>query len=350
MKTVLEVRPTAFGSVPRIWEKLEAALTSALASEPDEQRRRMVLGAIELSRTVVALEQRGEPVPAELRQQRAMAEPIFAAIRARVGLDRARHFVTGAAPTPRDVLEFFHAIGMPIADVWGMSELAVVGTRNPRDRIKIGSIGVALPGVELRLAPDGELQVRGGMVMPGYYKDPDKTAETIDAEGWLATGDIATADADGYYTIVDRKKELIITAGGKNISPANLESLLRTHALIGQACVIGDNRAYLTGLIVLDGQVAPGWAATHGPAGRAIAELAADPEVQAEVARAVAAVNERVSRVENIRRWTILPTEWTAETGELTPTFKLKRRVITERYANAISAMYSRSEEGVKEA
>jgi long-chain acyl-CoA synthetase len=180
--------------------------------------------------------------------------------------------------------------------------------------------------------------------MRGYYKDPEKTAETIDADGWLSTGDIATVDEDGYYTIVDRKKELIITAGGKNISPANIESLLKAGSLIGQACVIGDNRAYLTALIVLDGQVAPAWAAAHGLAGKSIAELAASPEVAAEVARAVAAVNERVSRVENVRKWTILPTEWTAESAELTPTLKLKRRVILDKYAKEIAAMYGASE------
>ncbi|HEY0991857.1 MAG TPA: long-chain fatty acid--CoA ligase, partial [Kofleriaceae bacterium] len=202
----------------------------------------------------------------------------------------------------------------------------------------------ALPGTELRLAPDGELQIRGGMVMRGYSKEPEKTAETIDADGWLSTGDIATVDEDGYYTIVDRKKELIITAGGKNISPANIESLLKAGSLIGQACVIGDNRAYLTALIVLDGQVAPAWAAAHGLAGKSIAEHAASPEVAAEVARAVAAVNDRVSRVENVRKWTILPTEWTAESAELTPTLKLKRRVILDKYAKEIAAMYGASE------
>jgi long-chain acyl-CoA synthetase len=341
LQVVVEARPTVFGGVPRIWEKLHAGLTSAITKEPDQQRRNMVLGALEVGRAVVALEQRGEPVPTELAQKRAMVEPIFAAIRARIGLDRARYTVTGAAPTPREVLEFFHAIGVKIADVWGMSELGVVGTRNPNDRIKIGSIGVPLPGVEARLAADGELQIRGGLVMRGYYKEPAKTAETIDAEGWLSTGDIATIDADGYYTIVDRKKELIITAGGKNISPANLEALLKAHALVGQACVIGDNRSYLTALIVLDGQVGPVWAAAHGIAGRTVAELSADPDVQAEIARAVAAVNERVSRVESIRKWTVLPTEWTAESAELTPTLKLKRRVINERYANEIASMYA---------
>jgi long-chain acyl-CoA synthetase len=341
LQVVVETRPTVFGGVPRIWEKLHAGLTSAITREPDEQRRNMVLGALEVGRAVVGFEQRGEPIPPELAQKRAMVEPIFAAIRGRIGMDRARYTVTGAAPTPREVLEFFHAIGLKVADVWGMSELGVVGTRNPPDRIKIGSIGVPLPGVEARLAPDGELQIRGGLVMRGYYKEPGKTAETIDRDGWLSTGDIATMDADGYYTIVDRKKELIITAGGKNISPANLEALLKACSLIGQACVIGDNRAYLTALIVLDGQVAPVWAAAHGIASRSVAELAADSEVQAEVTRAVAAVNERVSRVESIRKWTILPTEWTAESAELTPTLKLKRRIIHERYEKEISAMYA---------
>jgi long-subunit acyl-CoA synthetase (AMP-forming) len=337
---LIEARPTIFGGVPRIWEKLHAGLTSAIAKEPDESRRRMVLGALEVARAVVGFEQRGEPVPDELRQRRAMVEPIFAAIRARIGLDRAKHTVTGSAPTPREVVEFFHAIGLRIDDTWGMSEISVVGTCNPPDRIKIGTIGVTLPGIEGRLAPDGEFQVRGGMVMRGYYKDPERTAETIDAEGWLSTGDIATVDADGYYTIVDRKKELIITAGGKNISPANLESALKAHPLIGQACVIGDNRPYLTALIVLDGQAASAWAAAHGVKTAVIAELAEHPEVCAEIGRAVAAVNQHVSRVENIRKWTILPTEWTAESEELTPTLKLRRRIIVNKYAKAIVAMY----------
>jgi long-chain acyl-CoA synthetase len=337
---LLEVRPTTIVAVPRIWEKLHAALTTGISKDPDEPRRRAVLGALEVARTVVAMEQRGEPVPAELRQQRAAAEPIFAALRARVGLDRAHQTVTGAAPTPREVLEFFFAIGIPITEVWGMSELGVIASRNPRSRSKIGSIGIALPGVEMRIAPDGELQARGGMVMRGYYKEPQMTSETIDEDGWLSSGDVATVDAEGYYYIVDRKKELIITAGGKNISPANLEGLLKANSLIGQVCVIGDNRSYLSALFVLDGQVAPVWAAARGIAYHSFAELTSHPEVRAEIERTVAALNERVSRVENIRRWTILPAEWTAESEELTPTLKLKRRVILQKYAPAIDEMY----------
>ena len=323
---LLEVRPTFFGAVPRIWEKLHAGITAGIANEPDEQKKRAVLGALEVGRAVVVHEQRGEPVPAELRAKRLAVEPVFAAIRAKIGLDQGKRFVTGAAPTPDEVVEFFHAIGVPIADVWGMSELGVVASVNPLHRIKIGSIGQMLPGVEAKIAPDGELLVRGGMVMRGYYKDPERTAETIDADGWLATGDVATVDEDGYYKIVDRKKELIITAGGKNISPANLESMLKFHPLISQACVIGDNRPYLTALIVLDPLAARG--------------LSAD-EHAAQVERAVAGVNERVSRVESIRKWTIVPGEWTAESEELTPTMKLKRRVIATKYARVIDEMYT---------
>ncbi len=340
LQTLTEVRPTFFGAVPRIWEKLHAGILAGIAREPDAQKKAFVLGALEVAREVVLREQRGETVPEELRAKRAGLELVFAAIRAKVGLDKVRLTVTGAAPTPREVIEFFHAIGLRISEVWGMSELGVIGTMNPVDKIKIGSIGVTLPGVEAKIADDGELLVRGGMVMRGYYKEPDKTAETIDSEGWLATGDVATVDADGYYTIVDRKKELIITAGGKNLSPANLESMLKYHPLIGQACVIGDNRAFLTALIVLDGQVAPVWAAANGIAATTVGELATTAAVREELERAVAGVNERVSRVENIRRWRVVQTEWTAESEELTPTLKLKRRVIHEKYATLIEEMY----------
>jgi long-chain acyl-CoA synthetase len=340
LQTLTEVRPTSFGAVPRIWEKMHAGIMAGISREPDEQRKAMVLGALEVARQVLAREQRGEPVPDELRAKRTMLEPLFGAIRAKIGLDQAKVTITGAAPTPKEVLEFFHAIGVKISEVWGMSELGVVASVNPLDKIKIGSIGVMIPGAEAKIADDGELLVRGGMVMKGYYKEPAKTAETIDAEGWLATGDVATIDADGYLAIVDRKKELIITAGGKNISPANLESLLKFHPLIGQACVIGDNRAFLTALLVLDGQVAPVWAAAKGIAGASVAELAQSSAIREELERAVAGVNERVSRVENIRRWRVLQTEWTAESEELTPTLKLKRRVIHDKYATVIDEMY----------
>jgi long-subunit acyl-CoA synthetase (AMP-forming) len=224
-----------------------------------------------------------------------------------------------------------------------MSETCGGGAVNPPDRIKIGTVGPPTPGCELKLAEDGELLIRGGLVMLGYRGLPDKTAEAIDPDGWLHTGDIATIDGDGYVRIVDRKKELIITSGGKNVSPANLESLLKGTPLVGQTAVIGDRRPYLVALIVLDADALRAWASAHGRAGAPVSELAECAEVLAEIQRGVDAVNEQVSQAERIRRWRILPTEWTAESGELTPTLKLKRRVIAERYAREIEDLYSQA-------
>src|SRR5262249_49445363 len=215
------------------------------------------------------------------------------------------------------------------------------------DRARIGAVGTACPGVEVRLAGEGEVLVRGPLVMRGYYRDLAGTAEALDADGWLHTGDIGTLDAAGQLRIVDRKKELIITPGGKTISPAMVESLLQRHPLIGQACVIGDRRNYLTALIVLDGEAAPAWARRHGIAADGLAELAAHPQVLAEVERGVRAANEELARVERVRRFTLLPGEWTAETGELTPTLKRRRRVIAEHYADQIERLYGLPVPGV---
>ena len=339
--TMLDVRPTFYGAVPRVWEKLHAGINAAVANEPDPARKQAIVDAIEAGREAVAHEQKGVAIPDEVARRRAAAEPVLAAIRAKVGLDQARIVITGAAPTPPEVMEFFHAIGLRICEVWGMSELAAIGTMNPIDRPRIGSIGVALPGVECAIAQDGELLVRGGLVMSGYYHDPEKTDEALDDAGWLHTGDVAEQDRDGFLRIVDRKKELIITAGGKNISPANIEALLKSHPLIGQACVIGDNQPYLAALIVLDGETAPSWARVRGIDAATLTELATHDAIREELDRAVDAVNAQVSRVENIRRWVVLPSEWMAESDELTPTLKLKRRVIAERYADLIDALYA---------
>ena len=337
---MLEVHPTFFGAVPRVWEKLYAGINAGLSRETDDARRSMIASAIDAGRAASSSRQRGEVVAADLAETVAKCEPVFAAIRGKIGLDQCRVVITGAAPTPYEVLEFFDAIGIGIAEVWGMSELSAVVTMNPLEAIRLGTIGTALPGVECRIAEDGELLVSAGLTMPGYYKEPEKSAETL-AGGWMHTGDVATIDDDGYIRIVDRKKELIITAGGKNISPANLEGLLKEHPLIGQACVIGDNRPYLSALIVLDGEVAPAWAGARGIEAFGIAELARSSDVSAEIERAVSRVNVSVSRVESIRRWTVLPVEWTADSDELTPTLKLKRRVINEKYAKEIESLYS---------
>jgi long-chain acyl-CoA synthetase len=340
----LEVKPTSLIGVPRVWEKLQAALTAGIQADPDEQRRAAVLGAIEVGRKLVRMEQAGEEPPAELLAAAERARPVWMAIRSKVGLQDLEWAITGAAPINPDVIEFFQALGIKLWEGWGMTECTVGATYNPLERIKNGTVGVADPGIEMKIASDGEVLLRGGNLMRGYYKEPEKTAETIDAEGWLHTGDVGEIDGDGYLRIIDRKKELIITAGGKNISPANLEALLKQHPLVGQAAVIGDRRPYVSALIVLDPEVAPVWARKAGIPFTSMADLAQHPAVRAEIQKAVDESNRHVSNVEAVKRFTILPADWTPETDELTPTLKLKRRVITQKYADAIEDMYSRDE------
>jgi long-chain acyl-CoA synthetase len=277
-----------------------------------------------------------------LRLQRALFEKlVYSKVRHKIGLDQCVLAATAAAPISEDTLEFFAGIGLPLVEVYGMTEDSGPATSNrPRD-IRTGTVGRALPGVEVRRLEDGELLVRGGNVSPGYYRDPEKTAETFDEEGWLHTGDLATVDADGYVRIVDRKKELIITAGGKNVSPANIEAMLKQHPLIGQACVVGDKKPYVAALVVLDGETGPAWASQNGLEFASIAEFAREPRVAAEIQRAVDDANQHLAQAERIKRFTILPTEWTVDSEELTPTLKLKRRVIHEKYAEEIESMYA---------
>ena len=337
---LLEIRPTAFVGVPRVWEKFFAAINSGLAAEPDETRRNAVKGAIAAGHKLSPYLLRGENPPVELAELAERIAPVQLGIKAKLGLDRCKYAYTSTAPMPVDVMEFFAAIGLPLIEVWGMSELTGPATSNSPGAMKMGTVGPTLPGVEARLDEDGELLIRGGNVMAGYYKDPQKTAETVDGEGWLRTGDVAVVDNDGFYKIVDRKKELIITSSGKNISPANLEGLMKHHPLVGQAIAIGDGHSYLTALIVLDSEIAPGWARGHGVTASSLADLSTHPEVIAEIQRGLSDVNRQVSRIEGIKRFTVLPVEWTAESDELTPTLKLKRRVIHQRYAKEIAGMY----------
>ena len=340
----VEVKPTALIGVPRVWEKLQAGLMAGIQADPEEQRRNAVLQAIEVGRKLVKLDQARQQPPPELLAVADRARPVWMAIRSKVGLEELEWGITGAAPINPDVIEFFQALGIKLWEGWGMTECTVGATYNPVERIKNGTVGIADPGIELKIAEDGEVLLRGGNVMKGYYKEPEKTAETIDAEGWLHTGDVGVIDSEGYLRIVDRKKELIITAGGKNISPANLEALLKQHPLIGQAAAIGDRRPYVSALVVLDPEVAPVWARKAGIAFTSVADLARQPAVQAEIQKAVDEANKHVSQVEGIKRFTILPVEWTAESEELTPTLKLKRRVIAEKYAREIEDMYARED------
>jgi long-chain acyl-CoA synthetase len=338
-----EVRPTSFGSVPRVWEKLKAALEAALAAEPDPARKQAALWAIETGRRRVRAEQAGETPSAELLAELAQAdELVLSKLRRRLGLDRVEIVYAGAAPTPIDVLEFFHAIGLPICELWGLSEMTCVGACNPPERPLIGTVGPPLPGVEVSLADDGELLVRGEMVMRGYRSDPAQTAAAIDPDGWLHTGDIAEIDAGGYVKIVDRKKELIINAAGKNMSPSNIEGQLKSSSpLIGQAIAIGDGRPYNVALIVLDPDGANAWAAANGAADAAPAALCQDPAVKAEIARGVEQANALLSRVEQIKRFAVLPCDWLPGGEELTPTMKLKRKPIAAKYAAEIDSLYA---------
>jgi long-subunit acyl-CoA synthetase (AMP-forming) len=337
-----QVRPNWVFAVPRIWEKLKAGLETMLASQPEEARR-PVEEALAASLERVRLRQRGEPVPAELEARVAAAdEQIFSNIRKMLGMDELYAVNAGAAPTPVDVIEFFHALGIELAELWGMSETCGTGAVNRPGEVKIGTVGPASPGVELKLADDGEVLCRGEFLMSGYRNQPERTAETIDAEGWLHTGDIGTIDEDGFLTIVDRKKEIIINAAGKNMSPANIEAALKSGSpLIGQAVCIGDRRPYNTALIVLDADFAPQWAGQNGLGDRTFEELASEPVMVAAVQAGVDAANARLARVEQIKKFTILPGDWQPGGDELTPTIKLKRRPIAEKYAETIEAMYA---------
>ena len=335
------VKPTWFFAVPRIWEKLMAGMEGFLLQGDDADRNR---AWIEAATQKVEREQAGEAVPADLAATVEEADrELFAGLRAMLGLDEAISVNVGAAPTPRSVLVFFHAIGIPLAELWGMSETCGAGCCNPPGRVKIGTVGPAGPGVELKLADDGELLMRSEVVMTGYRNAPDQTAEAIDADGWLHTGDIAKIDDDGYVRIVDRKKEIIISAGGKNMSPANIESALKgASPLIGQVCVIGDARPFNTALIVLDPDFGPAWAAQNGVDGGDFEGLADEERVRAAVQAGVDAANERLARVEQIKRFTLVRGDWAPGGDEITPTMKLKRKPIAAKYAAEIEAMYER--------
>jgi long-chain acyl-CoA synthetase len=305
-----QVHPTFLMGIPRVWEKLHAALRGAL---PDVS-------------------------PAAVR---ALPDAVKQAVLTRIGLDQCRLAATGSAPIDPEIVEFFRALGVPLTEGWGMSELSNAATFASPGEARPGAVGRAFPGVEVRLGDDGEVLVRGPIVMGGYYKDPELTMATVDADGWMATGDIGALDADGFLKIVDRKKELIITSGGKNISPALVEYELQRHPLIGQACAIGDRRNYVTALLVLDPETTPAWAQARGLAVDSLADLAVHPEVLAEVERGVTLANSHLARPEQVRRFTLLPAEWTAQSGELTPSMKRRRRVIVDRYAKEIEELYS---------
>jgi long-subunit acyl-CoA synthetase (AMP-forming) len=327
----IEVKPTVWGGVPRIWEKLKAAIEVGITAQPDEAKRDATVAAIELGRRRARAQMDGG-VPDELEAEWQRAdEQVLSGIRAMLGLDQVESFVVGAAPTPPEVLEFFLALGIEIRETWGMSETTAITTLNPPGGVRVGTVGPPIPNTEVKLAEDGEVMVRGPQVMKGYRNLPEKTAEALSEDGWLLTGDIGEFDEAGYLRIVDRKKELIINAAGKNMSPANIEAKLKAAStLIAHAVAIGDNRPYNVALIALDPESLAARGLEPG-----------DPAVTEEIAGAVETANARLSRVEQIKRYALLSGEWAPGGEELTPTMKLKRRPIERKYEAEIEALYA---------
>jgi long-chain acyl-CoA synthetase len=342
VRVIGQVRPTAFFGVPRVWEKIRAGIQALLAAEPDEGKRAAVARAMDTGRRYVESCQYGRATPPELAAQFQVAdEQVLGPIRGLLGLGEAVSVFSAAAPLPPDVAAFFAGLGMKILDVYGMTETTGAFTANTPAEFKLGTVGRSYAGMEVAVAGDGEILTRGPLTTPGYLNRPDLTEALLDPDGWLHTGDIGTVDADGFVSVTDRKKELIITAGGENIAPAAVENALVAHPLIGQALAYGDRRPYVIALLTLDGEAAPAWARARGITTGSLAELACDPQLLTEVAAGVAAANQRLARVQQVKRWRLLPVEWTAETEELTPTLKLKRRVVHAKYADIIDSLYA---------
>jgi long-chain acyl-CoA synthetase len=331
-----DARPTVFFGVPRIWEKFHAGLSGKLG-EVKGIKRRLIDWARRVSSEVHAHHDRGEPVPRLLQAQYGLADRlVLKKLKAALGFDRARVLSSGAAPIAPDVLAFFASIDLPIREIYGQSEDSGPTSYNLAGRTKIGSVGPPLPGLEVKIAEDGEILVRGPNVFLGYYKEPEATAETL-KDGWLCSGDLGAFDSDGFLTITGRKKEIIITAGGKNIAPKNIEAAIKQSPLVGEAVVIGDRRKYLVALITLDEAVATKLA----PAITEPAQLAAASEIRAVIQRQIDEVNETLARVEQIKKFAVLARPFGVATGELTPTLKIKRKIVAQMYEREIDAMYT---------
>ncbi|MFD9497845.1 AMP-dependent synthetase/ligase [Streptomyces sp. NPDC060035] len=333
------LRPAQFFGVPRVWEKLAATVRAALAGLPAPQQAVIEAAAV-TAREHVSYRERGEEPPAvlEAAYRRAKAE-VLDPILALAGFDRLVWTASASAPMPLDVVRFWAGFGIVVMDAWGLTETVGVFTTNSPSAFRLGSVGRPLEGLELRIAEDGEILVRGGTVFAGYLRADGTVDGALDADGFFPTGDIGRIDGDGYLWLTDRKKEMIITSTGKNVSPALVENTLKEHPLIGQALVHGDGRSYLVALLVLDPELAPAWAAARGIDGSP-ATLAGHPAVREEIARAVEAANARLNRTEQIKRYRLLSQEWGPETGELTPSLKLRRRVIREQYGEVLDALY----------
>ena len=336
-----EVRPTAFFGVPRVWEKIKTGISAKLAADPDPANREMVEKAMAAGLAWVQAQEVGGTMTPEIEEAYRQAdEQILGFLKLLLGLDQVTWAGSAAAPMPLDVAKFMAGLGLAVYDVYGMTETCGAVTANGPGGFKLGTVGQANPGMEVRLGEDNEILVRGPVNTPGYHRQEDATRALIDEDGWIHTGDIGTLDEDGFFSVVDRKKELIITSAGKNIAPSNIENYLKESPLIGHAMAIGDNRPYVVAVLTLDGEIAPLVAQQMGIESTDLAELAQHPKILAMAQAAVDAANERLSRPEQIKSFELLPVEWTAESEELTPTLKLKRRVVHQKYADVVDRLY----------
>jgi long-chain acyl-CoA synthetase len=343
-EALADCRPHSFFAVPRVWQKLKAAIDAGLAAEQSPVKRRIAAWAIQTGIRAARAELAGESSPVLAMQRRVADKLVLSKLRHLLGLNEAKAPSSGASAIAPELLEFFWGLGIPIYEVWGMSETGGATTANSPGQTKLGTVGKTLQGMEVKLAEDGELLTRGAALMRGYRNAPDKTAEAIDADGWLHTGDIAQIDSGGYVTIVDRKKELIINASGKNMSPSNIENAIKAAtSLVGQVVAIGDNRSYVAAIAVLDPDAAEAFAKQHGFGGASPAELVAHPEIRAAVLAGVKEGNERLARVEQVKRIRLLPSSWEPGGDELTPTMKLRRKPIVEKYAHEIDSLFADS-------
>ncbi|GAA4375815.1 AMP-dependent synthetase/ligase [Nocardioides caricicola] len=336
-----EVHPTAFFGVPRVWEKIKTGVSAKLAADPDPANRKLVEDSMAAGLAWVEAQEVGGTMTPEIEEAyRKADEAILGFLKLLLGLDQVTWAGSAAAPMPIDVARFMAGLGLKVYDVYGMTETCGAVTANGPSAFKLGTVGQANPGMEVKLGEDGEILVRGPVNTPGYHRQEDATRLLIDEDGWVHTGDIGTLDDDGFFSVVDRKKELIITSAGKNIAPSNIENYLKESPLIGHAMAIGDSRPYVVAVLTLDGEIAPLMAQQMGIEFTDLADLARKPEILAAVQQAVDTANERLSRPEQVKAFELLPVEWTAESDELTPTLKLKRRVVNSKYADVVDRLY----------
>ncbi len=337
-----EVRPTRFFGVPRVWEKIQTGIGGLLAMETDEDKKKAVTDAMAVGLEYVESLQTGHRTSPELQARfEAVDRAVLTPMKSLLGLDRVSWAGSASAPMPLETARFFAGLGLAIYDIYGMTETTGSVTACGPDSFRLGTVGRAQPGIEMAIAEDGEILTRGPVNTSGYHHNNEATAELIDADGWIHTGDIGEIDADGFLKVVDRKKEMIITSSGKNIAPSNIENLLKESPLVGHALAYGEGRPYVVAILTLDPDVAPVIAGKLGLQYADLADLAKKPEILAAVGQAVEKANDRLSRPEQVKRWALLPVEWSAESAELTPTLKLKRRVVHGNYADAIDELYA---------